>query len=201
MTKELTQQKLTRVFSAYLPYNVEFISETDNNKYLLTDIKSIDEYAIWACKKWNEKSLKYEPEINAKPNGQLGSGFKFNQIKPILYDLSMLTKEITHEGKTFIPIERLFDIETGINWSNSDYIKSDSGKDEYWVRSKEEGMSFYFGYNCENNYFYHIGSDGFKKLVKHQLEMFQKLFEWHFNIFGLDDSQYINKATLILEIL
>ena len=31
----------------------------------------------------------------------------FESVKPILYDLSWLTREITHEGETFIPLYKL----------------------------------------------------------------------------------------------
>ena len=33
--------------------------------------------------------------------------YSLNKVKPILYDLSWLTREITHEGETFIPLYKL----------------------------------------------------------------------------------------------
>ena len=41
--------------------------------------------------------------------------FEYNEIKPILYPLDFLTKEITHNGETFEPIEKIQSL--GLNFS------------------------------------------------------------------------------------
>lgn len=175
-----TKEELLKIYSAYLPYDLKLQHNFEKAKHRgETTLRS------WI-----------------KPLEPLDLGCLFPDRtdtfywKPILYSMDMLTKEIEHKGERFIPIEKLFDIETGLEWSKSGHIKSDKGKDEYWVRQKEEGRSFYFGYNAENNYFYKIDSENCKQSVWKQLEMFQKLFELHFNVFGLDESEYIKKESL-----
>lgn len=111
----MTKEELLKIYSAYLPYGLEFISSKDNGRYLMTDVKTVSEYPIWASTEWNDETLKYEPEINLKPSGGIGNGFRLEEVKPILYDLSYLTKEIEHEGETFVPIKRIYEI-NGWEW-------------------------------------------------------------------------------------
>lgn len=111
----------------------------------------------------------------------------FESVKPILYDLSWLTREITHEGETFVPIEKLLDIESEANWSASDCLLTEIGVGEYWVKLKGNEKSFVFGFNSDIQYFYKHNQFGENQSVKHQLELFNKLFEWKFNVFSLPD--------------
>lgn len=96
-------------------------------------------------------------------------GFKIDvesdyNFKPILWDLSMLTKEITHEGETFIAMQRL---------------------------SKEFEMNIIEHCFLEQN----VSNKGFDWLRSTSYPIVQRLIEWHFNIFSLNESQFINKAT------
>lgn len=169
-----TKEELLKIYSAYLPYELK-------GKYHLPH---------WQYQEGLENK-EYPLQLESFENFIKGS------YVPILYSMDMLTKEIEHKGERFIPIEKLFDIETNLEWSKSGHIKAEKGKDEYWVRQKEEGRSFHFGYNAEKNYFYKIDSENCKQSVWKQLEMFQKLFEWHFNVFGLQESEYIQKQSVI----
>ncbi len=154
----MNKDELLKIYSACLPYGLEFLSSKDNGRYLLTDVKTVSEYPLWASTEWNDETLKYEPEINLKPSGGIGHGFSFEEVKPIFYDLSCLTKEIEHEGEIINPKDIL--------------IKMDIGAELF----SDEG------------------------LLHHTLDLpykcIQKLLEWHFNIFSLPESEYINKATL-----
>ena len=51
--------------------------------------------------------------------------YSLNEVKPILYDLSWLTREITHEGETFVPIHRLLENSNfDLSKMDDDYINS-----------------------------------------------------------------------------
>lgn len=89
--------------------------------------------------------------------------------KPILYDLSYLTKEIEHEGEKFVPIKKL---------KKYGFYRVEN--DEYILRREGSFGSWSGYYNCEALPYYII----------------QMLLEWHFNVFGLPEDQFINKATL-----
>ncbi len=103
----MNKDELLKIYSAYLPYGLKFISNKDNQQYLLTGIDNIIKWPLWASTEWNDKSHKYEPEINLKPGGSIGNGFKLKEVKPVLYPLEYLTKEIEHKGETFVPFNYL----------------------------------------------------------------------------------------------
>lgn len=177
----MTKEEKLRVFAAYLPYKLEFISLTDNDRYLLTEVKYVTEYPLWASTEWNEETLKYDPEINLKPSGVIGNGFKFEEVMPILYDLSYLTKEIEHEGERFIPIVELLKIKF----------------------PNQQGRYATTEYSTYGHPFACFSVDAGKQIridtsiLQDQPHwIIQKLIEWHFNIFQLPEDEFINKATL-----
>lgn len=104
----------------------------------------------------------------------------FNE-KPILHPLPDLTKEIEVDGEKFISIEKLLDIESQCNWSSSDYLSIGVGRYEWWVRLKDSQTVF--GYNSITGFYSMVDSNF--KLVHNQLKLFNKLFEWHFDVFRL----------------
>lgn len=106
-------------------------------------------------------------------------------VKPILNPLSDLTKEIEVNGEKFIPIEKLLDINSGHKWATSDYLITDNSVNEYWTGLKDGDT---FGYNSEFQFFYILDKNYIFKKITNQLDLFQKLFEWHFDIFGLIDA-------------
>lgn len=105
-------------------------------------------------------------------------------LKPILRPLSDLVKEIDVNGEKFTPMERLLDIETKHNWSCSDYLECESGQNEWWVKMKGKIPSYIFGYNSIMG-FYLLNQFSEKEFVRNQIELFEKLYEWHFDVFGL----------------
>lgn len=119
----------------------------------------------------------------------LDEGYGINNVvydvKPILRPLSDLTKEIEVDGEKFVPIIKLLDIETCAEWSKTNYIECSNGVNEYWCHFKNKPKSFVFGYNLERNYFYKHDNGGYNESVKNQLDLFNKLFEYNFDLFGL----------------
>ena len=68
-------------WSAYLPYGLKF-----KTKRGLDTLSTLSDELI---------------------NCDFEEWYSLNKVKPILYDLSWLTREITHEGETFIPLYKL----------------------------------------------------------------------------------------------
>jgi len=106
----------------------------------------------------------------------------FIGIKPILRNLSDLTKKIEVNGEKFVPINHLLDIHSKCNWSASDYLVISNGVGEWWTSIK--GGYSIFGYN-EKNGFYQVTQNGVFNIVKNQIKLYQKLFSWHFDVFNL----------------
>lgn len=80
---------------------------------------------------------------------------RWDVIKPILRNLYDLTKEITHNGETFVPIEKLRKDYSGF------YFESNP---ELLIKSKNTSM--YISLNWTNE---------FQKI----------LYEWHFDLYNL----------------
>ena len=120
------------------------------------------------------------------------------EIKPIFRPLSDLTKEIEHNGEKFVPIEWLFnnlvdesdvvefDFTKGITpifqvddgWNHCISFKNDYGRDLCFSFDSNSN-SFMLGLGWENEF----GVEWCN--ISNQYEMFQKLFEWHFDLFRL----------------
>lgn len=106
-----------------------------------------------------------------------------DQYKPVLRNLSDLTKEIEHNGEKFVPILRIFheagiihefDVLEYINEKEKDYSPS-----KYGVNDRT--LSFW--YEPEYQLFMYEGDEEIPAL--HQYTLHTKLFEYHFDIFGI----------------
>lgn len=103
----------------------------------------------------------------------------FESIKPILYPISCLTKNIQHEGREFCPLIELAKIAFGYDdWEI---------EDDYAIYGSLDFM-------------YEDGSftaDRWEAVdVPNQYQLFQKLAEWHINFVGIPEGLYIDKNTL-----
>ena len=98
-----------------------------------------------------------------------------NECKPILRPLSDLTKEIEVNGTKFVP---------AFVFLKNDYKQWEFKKIEvadYFKELKSVGaVGIRKGISNSVNYRIDLAMKG-----KHQLEFFQKLFEWHFDCFDL----------------
>ena len=112
-----------------------------------------------------------------------------DQLKPILRPLSDLTKEIEHNGERFVPLMRLFEIAFGMMYGSEEVDKFD-----FRELDPEDGSAFgCFELNREwalvfrnNNFSCHKDYDGYKhQKVNNQIQLFQSLFQWHFDVFDL----------------
>ncbi len=98
-----------------------------------------------------------------------------------LYDLSYLTKEIEHEGERFVPIVELLK------------IKFPNQQGRY---ATTEYSTYGHPFAC-----FRVDAGKQIRINTSDLEnqpywIIQKLTEWKLNVFGLEESEYINKATL-----
>ena len=119
-------------------------------------------------------------------------------FKPILFPLSSLTKEITINGETFVPIKNLFELHhCGMRIKeklqcfsfNKNKIKYDDFNCAITDGENMFGYSNYGGFQA-------IDTDEYKNYtVINQLELLMKLFEWKFDVFGLIDAGLAEPVT------
>lgn len=132
-----TKEELLKIYSAYLPYSltVKLLERTDST---LRSVAGLTEKGI----------------LRIGDSGHHLWEENFEKVKPILYSMDMVTKEIEHKGERFIPQDKLIHL------------------DLEWL------------INSEN------------LIMKTNYEDVLKLLEWNFNVFGLEESEYIKKETL-----
>jgi len=148
-----TKEELLKIYSAYLPYGLKVkLHEKDSFSNKVKELSGIMEFGLCFLGK----------------GGYFGfTERSFEDFKPILYSMDMLTQEIEHNGERFVPIDKIKEYNLGhVNWI--------SNEREEWINR--------YGFN---HWFKHI-----------PLGIYNILLEWHFNIFGLEESEYIKKETL-----
>ena len=155
-------------WSAYLPYGL-------NTKYDLHDV-------VGGGHIFRDKLLTTD-------NIQ----FVLDYCKPILRPLSDLTKEIEVGGKRFVPIVELAKIENG--WDDSCSIlryyfnEGITVKSFYVVDYISDELEWRFGIKQDMTMFLFC-NDNIHTF--NQFKLFEKLFEWHFNVFNLPEDLWID---------
>lgn len=154
----------------YLPYGLK-IHKDNNNK---------DNNNYWIMTMWEGSPITKDIYIHIST-----IFIRDNIFKPILRPLSDLIKSITIDEETFIPLIELNSIR-GVETEAAKYQVWDDGPGfdmwhctwapDYQLSFEKQTMSFYTKspYNCND--------------ISPQLDMFQKLFEWQFDVFGLIDA-------------
>lgn len=149
----------------YLPYNLQARIEDFKCDYVGREFDLIIGIHQWdrSGKLWSVLT-----EGGAKPS--------LDKIKPILRPLSDLTKEIEHNGEKFVPMKKLKtggtnkdSVYTVDDWNGTNYVCCDNENHELRFAEK---TGFDRRYNSESRQIY-------------AYDLFQKLFEWHFDVFGL----------------
>ncbi len=106
----------------------------------------------------------------------------FENVKLILRPLSDLTKEITYNGETFVPIVRLFEMFLEVN--NLDYYEPRTKITEFSDRIEIVDTTIYAYFKVyTNNFWINLAW------------VLDKLHEWQFAC-GLDESLWIDLNTL-----
>ena len=161
--KEITLKE----WSAYLPYSLKVKDEETTEVF---EVAGINPDGILIHDNIDGSVEEYSSTI----------------LKPILRDLSDLTKEIEHNGEKFVPIKRItkeyydkdnetiFDDENKYKIISNKYCYPSNGTktSHWWLQYKPSIISF-------------DSQDNESCLMQYQL--LQKLFEWHFNVFQIPD--------------
>ncbi|WP_336704423.1 hypothetical protein [Chryseobacterium indologenes] len=97
----MNKEELLKIYSAYLPYDLKIGFDGEDYEHSFVGLENSNEGVMLIS-----------------PFGDFGRA-DIEKCKPILYDLSYLTKEIEHEGETFVPIKRIYEI-NGWEWDNEE---------------------------------------------------------------------------------
>lgn len=148
--------------SCYLPYGLKFVNS---------------EFAEYTFPLVSVSNISYE--LNDDDSGIEVILFDDEtHIKPLLRPLSQLTETITHNGETFVPIAELSNLAN--EWLGIPIIKMAKTKGNINTIVTLKGYVFGF----DNDGFY-IKEGHNAWSVANQWKLWQKLFQWHFDVFGL----------------
>lgn len=107
---------------------------------------------------------------------------------PFLRPLSHLTQEITHNGETFVPLVGLFNLRYAPGAYEIQCRKSDGHMHDievWWDKAKTSQSLFYYN---SNDMCFGLLERSVHQRLPYQFQMFQKLHEWHFDLYGLIES-------------
>ncbi len=154
----------------YLPYGI--------------DIQNEDRYVNLM------KSCSYNGQCSYD---RIADSLSFEDVKPILRPLPQLIEEITHEGKTFVPIVEL----AKFKYPHINNFTTVSDTETQTYAAYNEGGNFFLQFSYSFNLLdfplvsfccsgmRHTGMDEY---------LFQKLYEWHF---WTGDQTYFEKGLII----
>lgn len=111
-----------------------------------------------------------------------------DDFKPILFDLEDIIKPILEGGK--VPILELVKVSLGFD----DFADPEFEFSGSMVRMTTKKGWLILSFDMSDCSFVMM-SNGKTISVANQLSMFEKLKEWHFNIYQLPKEMYINKKT------
>jgi hypothetical protein len=137
-------------------------------------------------------------DITLKPRWTLMvaniSVFDYINHKLILHPLSDLTKEIEHNGEKFVPLVELFklikNVECEILITNDEHYSLGYNSDLDCYYMIFDNIEFEFGeyevefYFQNNNLVLNVPV-WFNNVISNNYDLYGKLFEWHFDVFGL----------------
>jgi len=110
-----------------------------------------------------------------------------DEVKPILRPLSDLTKEIEVNGEKFVPMVELAKI---ANLDITKYSLGEYNGDTYGILcdiKNDDDIDTHevLGFDLISGFGHHYKPSKNFTIVNNQLQLWNKLFEWHFDIFGL----------------
>lgn len=167
----------------YLPYGLKChnMGNTDEEGHaFVSEIVGLDHDNVW---------VSHEHEDN---------DYAYSDTFPLLRPLSNLTKEIEHNGVSFLPLLLLAKVE---DYQNN-YLDDDEsgipiiGKDvsDFDMGSMTYAHTYRFRFDEELKLFVVdlLDEDGsmiseLMSIATRNFDLIKKLFEWHFDVFGLID--------------
>jgi hypothetical protein len=157
--------------SPYLPYGLRIRGNTHGEIAELTTLSDISVNI-------KGRSLSY------------GMWADIFEIKPILRPLSDLTKEIEHNEDSFTPIIELLQINHELVFNYR--IENELGKELFeheinggcivWDDVNRRNAFTYSKEGLDHSFLWTYDGD---EMTVNQYDLFQKLFEWHFDVFNL----------------
>lgn len=171
------KRKLELTLAALLPYNLEFYDSNIKEKSVLFKID------------YNENTHSCFSEDKTEVYDSDGYDFK-----PLLHSMDKLTEPILEGG--LIPIVELAKI-NDFDLTIQDYklrnVGSVSG-----IKYFDGNQDVVFTYSTETNSFVFNTLENPKEIffTNSQLQLFEKLKEWHFNIYDLPKEMYIEKSEI-----
>jgi len=162
--------------------------------YLPYGLKSIDDCGNIMVIDWQHQS--YTNSIVGLCHVLKTVNSHANSFTPILHPLSDITKEIEVDGEKFVPLVKLYELSCiQVVDVVLDYkieiigeedgcfglvvIDEDGKRDGFSLNTDSNKLQFQITFDKKNN----RGS-----WYLNQLELINKLFEWHFDVFGLIDA-------------
>lgn len=172
----MTKEELIKVFSAYLPYDLEVCTS-------------------YGSPKLNNPKMMCGADIDRIKRNKTA----IFVMKPILLPLEYLTKEIEHEGKQVIPIVEILKKTSLLDLSECKFeVWEDEEKHNtvVYVNAENKNGRVIDSMFYDNDLFWHMDNDGSFDPTNPQREPQEMLLKFHFNVFGLKEGEYINKSTL-----
>jgi|SRR5690606_32887544 len=160
----------------YLPYRLKCLIPKHSLKFgqqyvLPVNGASIDSYGL----------LNIEFIL---PDDDLLFSNQLKWVKPLLRPLSDLTQEIEHNGERFVPIIELFKLHNKNDFRVFPY--SENYELDHYSHCVIYDDKNIFGYSNHGSF---VGfTPGYCNfLILNQIELIEKLYEWHFDVFELID--------------
>ena len=178
----MTKEEQLKIYSAYLPYGVELYHDSHFKENRI-------------IKEWGLKKCSDYP-ISEYCDGTR-YGRTFQEVKPILYDISYLTKEIEHEGNQITPIIEIIKQASllDLNGCAFDIYDDEEEDNGIYINAEDEHGRVIDSLFYDGNIFQKMHVYGFDP-VNPQRELQEMLLRYHLNVFDLPEDQFINKATL-----
>lgn len=170
-----TEKELLKIYSAYLPYELKV-------KSYLTDTEFI------------VKGISFRGSLQNEEGYDMTN---IERAKPIIYSMDMLTKEIEHKGERFIPMIQFIKKTSLFDLSKCAFeVYEDDG--EVYVNAHDGDRvidSIYY----DGNIFWSSKlldiHEGYRPANPQHIWQ-EMLLELNFNVFGLEESEYIKKENL-----
>lgn len=135
----MNKDELLKIYSVYLPHGLTGelkydVTEDFQDEDWVEDLSKFEKGAIWKLAGYADEDLSIpmgEGDFSGWlwRNGNTYAGID-RSVKPILYDLSYLTKEIEHGGERFVPLHRILE----------EYCFDLSKMDEEYILSFKESL-------------------------------------------------------------
>lgn len=182
------EKLLLKHIVGYLPYGLKCLNQhLPDRELIIEELLGISNHITW-CGIFNAKNGSNHVPVCG--------------LKPLLHPLSDLTKEIEVNGEKFVPIVELFKMRTQYLPDSIDkyYIENDTAILKLQENTYPDGTISYchffeididpeaINFSLATEYYKTDVDEIWKEefgFIGNEFNMLQKLYEWHFDIYGL----------------